>query len=240
MRYLFLFLLTLVFACGKDEKTCPGKSITGISPNNNPVGYEVLLETEGFTDAAVVRFGQSVADSRAGGEAGQLIARVPTGLAGNVQVTVEEGDCLDRFDDFQVLGSYPGNLQPALQNILIAIPGSVPAPAVDFTNSWKNAADSSQTAGFFLKDNNDGIFNPAECNETPPNSSQTNPISGTYDLQQNKLVIVVQRPTADGGAEEYDGQFINKPAGVPNLPDRNFYLLFISRKTGRQVLLYPS
>lgn len=102
-----LLLLTLLgssaFFLSCNKNNCEGdKTIENIAPSSNPVGYEVIISIKGFSNAAQVKFGNEAAETRAG-EANQIVARVPAGLAGNVQVTVEEGDCVARFDNFKVL-----------------------------------------------------------------------------------------------------------------------------------------
>ena len=124
-------------------------SIDAVLPDNNPVDYEVLIKTEGFGDSVIVYFGNQQASLRQGDGIGEFIATVPNGLSGNVEVSVEEEDCIARFGNFVVTGALPSNVQPSLTNIVLPTTPSV-LPTDGFTNFWPNAADSA--TGINLKD----------------------------------------------------------------------------------------
>ena len=70
--------------------------MNAVLPDNNPAGYEVLLKTSGLSQSAKVVFGTVEASSRAGGNPDEIIAKVPNGLSGNVEISVEDGDCIER------------------------------------------------------------------------------------------------------------------------------------------------
>lgn len=224
--------ISFFVSCKKNN--CEGdKTIESIAPSTNPPGYEVIIGTKGFSSAAQVRFGNEVADTRAG-EANQIIARVPAGLAGNVQVTVEEGDCVARFDNFKVLGTLPGDLQASLPDIVLPSP---PTSYPDnFTNEWKNAAN--QLTGIFLLDDGSGtgiLTNSSEFYDSPDSQFdffKNNPVTGTVNVATNKIHIEVDRRGQTGGTiEKFDGQFVAPPANA------QYAILLVSEQTGRQLLL---
>lgn len=233
----FLFFLAafggIAFCISCKKNNCEGdKTIETIAPSSNPPGYEVIIGTKGFSSAAEVRFGNEVADTRTG-EANQIIARVPVGLAGNIQVTVEEGDCVARFDNFKVLGALPGDLQPSLPDIVLpSLPSSYPD---NFTNAWFNAADPTFTTGIQLFDDGSGSFNypdSFEFNFSGNSFFNDNPVSGTVNIATNKIHIEVDRTAKSGGTlEKFDGQFVVPPANAQHA------ILLVSRQTGRQLLL---
>jgi hypothetical protein len=231
MKNAILLLLLFALACGKNDDCADGKSIDSVQPNSNPAGYEVVILTDGFTSAATVRFGQSVASSRAGAEGEQIIARVPSGLSGNVQITVEEGDCVARYDDFTVLGSFPSNSQPGLPDIVIPNPGNPPATGIG--NVYYNYADT--TSAFILQafDDQPGVLDTFSFELLA--TGATNPIRGTFDLAANEIFIEVDRRATGGEVEAFEGEFIAQP---PGLPAKKYWLLLVSQNTGRQLLLY--
>ena len=142
---LVISICVLTIGCKKDNCS---NTITTVQPNTNPVGYEVLIKTTGFTSAAKVVFGSVAATSRAGGESGDIIARVPTGLSGNVEISVEEGDCIKRSDGFVVLGSLPSGVQSSLPNIIVPTTTTVPLEGLD--NDWRNADTTFKYQGIHL------------------------------------------------------------------------------------------
>lgn len=228
------------------------KSIGAVQPNSNPAGYEVLLKTKGFTDAAQVVFGTVPANSRAGGADGEIIATVPAGLSGNVEISVEEGDCIARSAGFIVLGALPGNVQNSLP--VIVVPAPPPAlPTGNIENNWANTAslDNFRAFGIHLVGDLttgttqlDGSF---EYDFSVANSFfDGNPVKGTITVNQatksSTIYLEIDRRAKTGGTvEHFDGQFIDRPA-VPNisLDLEQWFILLVSRETGRQLLIsYP-
>lgn len=225
----FSACLSLFFSC-KDK--CDGnKSIEGVAPDTNPPGYEVIIQTNGFTEAAQVRFGSQEAEVRAGAENGELIARVPGGLAGNVQITVEEGDCLVRFDDFNVSGSLPTDLQASLKDIVLPLPPAT-YPS-NFTNAWFNAADLTFTSGIQFDDDGTGTVAYPATREFDFDGQffDDNPVNGTVNISTNEIHISIDRRAKGGTLEEFDGQFVVPPANAQHA------MLLVSRQSGRQLLL---
>lgn len=230
--FLLAILGSLVSFLSCNKNNCEGdKTIENIAPSSNPVGYEVIISTKGFSSTAQVKFGSEAAETRAG-EANQIIARVPAGLAGNVQVTVEEGDCVARFDNFKVLGTLPGDLQPSLQNIVLPVPA--PAPANGFTNAWVNAAD--ETTGIQLGDDGSGFLSPPgsfEFHNAGNLFFNNNDVRGIVDATTGEIALEVDRIANGGTLEKFDGQFVVPPSTVT----AQFAILLVSRQTGRQLLL---
>ena len=181
-----------------------------------------------------MRFGQEIATTRPGVD-GDIIARVPAGLRGNVEISLEENDCVGRRD-FIVLDSLPGTYGMALQNIVLpSVPVTFP-PGIN--NNFTNAADPNHF--FLLEDdgNNPGHIGPfaQENHNTNPALGNGNPISGTWSFSPNEIHLTVDRTLNGGTIEKFDGQFINTYSGAPAFA--NAFMLLVSQTTGRQLILY--
>lgn len=239
---VFLALGALAAGCGKDENSSCSKnvSVTAVQPNTNPAGHEVLLKTSGFSSAAKVVFGTVAATSRAGGEGGDIIAKVPAGLSGNVEISVEEGDCIARSAGFIVSGSLPTGVQSSLQTIIVPTTPTT-FPTGNLQNNWKNAA--KKTTGINLAINLVAGFsnldNSFEFDEGTDPYFQNNPVTGTANTNTNVIYLEVDRTAKVGGTvEHFDGKFIVLPGFLVTESDKNYAVLLISRETGRQLLLY--
>ncbi len=238
-------LCCLAAGCSTSESSCDKNvSISAVLPNSNPTGYEVLLKTSGFTSAAKVVFGTVAASSRAGGSAGEIIATVPAGLSGNVEISVEEGDCIARSGGFVVLAALPGNVQPSLPNIIIPTP-PVTYPQNDIQNNWANAASivTGRSYGIhfigFI-----GNVSPGVC-ELDPTSYEFdfdnnslfsgNPVKGNINTNTNVVYVEIDRTAKGGTVEKFDGQFIGVPPFLLNI--EKWPILLTSRETGRQLIV---
>ncbi|MCB0530886.1 MAG: hypothetical protein H6574_01660 [Lewinellaceae bacterium] len=221
-------------------------AVLAVQPNTNPAGYEVLLKTEGFTNDAAVIFGSVKAETRAGAESGDIIAKVPAGLLGNVEISVEEGDCLARFGNFNVSGGLPSSVQPSLPIIVIPTPpASYPTQGIG--NLWANAAGTFDASGnpdqsvlivegLTVGDviNFDSDYS-VEFNSTDPNLNN-NPVSGFANIKTGEIYMEIDRTLKGGVVEHFDGQFIAVPVFLPS--NTVFAMLLVSRETGRQLLLF--
>ncbi len=239
--FLALFILFCLFLglenckdkCDKDV------SITAVQPNTNPAGYEVLLKTTGFSDSARVVFGTVEAISRPGGQVGEIITTVPNGLSGNVEISIEEENCIERSGDFIVSGALPGNVQPSFPQIIVPVPTQFPSSS--FTNAWANAAPNS-TQKVFIQGSLIAGFaqleEPASKELDGVNSYfDGNLIKGTINNNTNTIYLEIDRSAKPGGfIEHLDGQFIQKPIFLP--ASTKPAILLVSRETGRQMLLY--
>lgn len=226
--------LCLVVACKNKESDC-GKDITLVQPDANPANYEIIIRPDGFSQQAKVLFGQEEATTRAGNN-GDIIAKVPAGLRGSVELTLEEGDCLAR-QNFTVLDSLPGTYGQSLPNIVLPSPPS--SYISNISNFWRNAADPDHA--FQLSQ--DGLsldpLNSFESHASNPALGafgNTNPISGTIDTLNHKVHLIVDRSPNGGGIEEFDGVLIKDFPGADTLSYSHFILL-VSTKTGRQLVL---
>ncbi len=237
----WLPILFIVFAfvagCKKGDSDCD-KTITAVQPAINPAGYEVLIKTNGFSPAAKVLFGTVEATSRAGGESDDIIATVPTGLSGDVEISVEEGDCLARKGGFTVSGALPSGVPSSLPQIIIPTPSSPPSSIGNF---YRNAADSN--AGISVGGNYTGsVFTlefSSEFDDDRP-FFDNNPVTGTIDTTTNVITIAIDRTAKTGGTiEHFDGQFIKKPTTITLPANAQPVVWFlVSRETGRQLILY--
>lgn len=234
-HYWTLFALTLLslgFAC--KNKDCPNK-VDLVQPGENPPNYEVIIHPDGFTQAATVRFGQEVAVTRPG-DGTDIIAKVPAGLRGNVEISVEENDCVGRRS-FIVLDSLPGTYGASLQNIILpSTPTEFPQ---SITQEWPNAADPEHHFIFLLGDAS-GSFDPSICYERHTSNPilgfpNRNPVSGFWDTAANKVKIIIDRTLNGGAIEEFNGQFIKPYPGAP--VGTKFVIWLTSKTTGRQLVL---
>ena len=243
---IFLALSCFAAGCGKDEgsnSSCSKNvAITAVQPNTNPVGYEVLIKTSSFTSAAKVVFASVTATSRPGGQAGDIIAKVPAGVVGNVEITVEEGDCLARSGGFIASGALPTGVQPSLPNIIVPIT-TTPPPAGSIGNQWLNAAatldiSNNPEQSIILAEGiiNGSIINFDESNSFEINKSVTNKVSGFANISTNQVLIIIDRTANGGSIEHFDGQFIVVPNSLPSTAI--LAMLLVSRETGRQLLIY--
>jgi hypothetical protein len=219
--------------CGQDV------SINAIMPDSNPKGHEVLLKTTGFSDSVKVVFGKVEASWRPGGLAGEIIATVPDGLSGNVEVSVEEGDCIARSGGFLVSGVLPSDVQASLSNIIIPTTSSLALPIDGFTNFWANAANVS--SGINIIDTTiSGVIQLSQSSKEFDFGNSffnANPVSGSVNLSTNVIYFAVDRTAKGGFVEHFDGLFIDPPQS--SLPVEGKYaILLVSRETGRQLLLY--
>ena len=233
---ILLIVFSFVAGCKKGDSDC-AKSISAVQPFTNPAGYEVLIKTNGFSSAAKVIFGTVEATSRAGGESDDIIATVPAGLSGNVEISVEEGDCIDRKGGFNVSGALPSGVQPSLPQIIIPTPSSPPS---NLGNYYRNAAHNDAGISIPLGTYTGSVFTfefAAEFSDHP--DFNDNPVTGTIDTATNVISLDVNRTAKGGSIEHFDGQFIKKPATI-SLPAnaQNSVIFLISKETGRQLILY--
>lgn len=234
----------LLFSC---KNNCDKEvAVLAVQPNTNPAGYEVLLKTQGFSNTVKVVFGNLEAETRVGGESGDIIAKVPAGLSGNVEISVEEGDCIARFANFIVSGALPTNVQPSLPIIVVPTPpASFPTQGIG--NLWANAGGTFDASGnpdqsvlivegLIEGDviNMDTDFS-VEFNSNDPNLNN-NPVSGYANIKTGEVKMDIDRSLKGGFVEHFEGQFIAVPAFLP--ANTVYAMLLVSRETGRQMLLF--
>jgi hypothetical protein len=230
-----LVLLSALAACKGDSSDCE-KPVSLVQPASNPAGYEVIVRAPGFTPDAEVRFGQEVAQSRAG-EGSDIIARVPAGLLGNVEISLEEDGCIGRRA-FSVLPALPAVYGLSLPNIVLpTVPTNFPS---GISNFYVNAADSDHFINL-QPDPDDPAKIGGDANEfhnTNPAlgaNGNFNPITGTWDAGTNTIYVEIDRTGNGGAVEKFDGEFINGFPGAPANMKR--FVLLVSRTTGRQMVL---
>lgn len=241
---LFICICAFSLGCDQCKNKCSNEaSISAVLPDNNPSGYEVVLKVSGLSQGAKVVFGTVEASSRPGAKSDEIIATVPSGVSGNVEISVEEGDCIARYGDFVVSGTLPNNVQPSLEQIIIPIPlgqGSFPTEGIQ--NHWVNAvADTNQrNFGIHLEgDFNfgdetslDGSYEFNSLNTTFDDS----PAIGTANNKTNVIYLEVDRRSKGGELEHFDGLFIEVPDFLPSFA--KYAILLTSRETGRQLIIY--
>ncbi|MBN8680903.1 MAG: IPT/TIG domain-containing protein [Chitinophagales bacterium] len=237
--YLF-FICICAFSLGCDQCKNKCASVDAVLPDNNPSGYEVVLKVSGLSQSAKVVFGTVEASTRPGAKSDEIIATVPSGVSGNVEVSVEEGDCIARYDDFVVSGSLPSNVQPSLPNIIIPVPSSLPQSQTNITNFWVNAADpEGYKYGIrLIGDFNGGIVttdDSFEFNSDDPKFNN-NPVSGTVNNNINVISLAVNRTAKGGIIEHFEGSFIEVPSFL--VAKAKFVIYLVSQETGRQLIIY--
>ncbi|MEO6037622.1 MAG: IPT/TIG domain-containing protein [Saprospiraceae bacterium] len=237
---VFFALCVPFIGCDKGGKDCD-KSINAVQPNTNPAGYEVLIKTNGFSPAAKVVFGTVEATSRAGGESDDIIAKVPAGLSGNVEISVEEGDCIARSGGFLVSGSLPTGVQPSLPQIIV--PSPLTNVSSDIANVWTNAASTFDAGNNAEHTILIGVGTTVGniINFEEPFSKETiklvvSLVSGFANISTGEVQLTVDRTTHGGIVEHFDGHFVAKPNSVT--VSGTSFILLVSRETGRQLLIY--
>lgn len=233
-----LFICICAFSLGCDQCKNKCASVDAVLPDNNPSGYEVVLKVTGLSQSAKVVFGTVEASARPGAKSDEIIATVPSGVSGNVEISVEEGDCIARFGDFVVSSNVPGNVQPSFQQIVIPVP--TPFPDNYFGNEWKNAAPGSTQRVSIQGKLQGGVAQlesfSIELDDFNP-FFDGNPVKGNINNNTNTIYLEIDRSAKPGGfVEHFDGQFIEKPDFLP--ASSKPAMLLISRETGRQLLLY--
>lgn len=231
-----LLIISFAFSnyqCKNKDKCDTPIEIQELLPDNNPAGYEIQIKGTGFTQAAVVRFGSKAAAPRWYAEESTLIAEVPDGLSGPVEVTVEEGDCIGRAD-FEVTSGANADWPSSPTQIVI------PQPTADFplsiSNAWRNYYDSTNQHGIQLTIVEGEIELDTfshEFNFADPKFND-NPVSGTVSKNPNEIHLTIDR-TANGGLnDELEGQFIPPILVGGELK----HLIWLQSKiTGRQLVL---
>ncbi|HOY06396.1 MAG TPA: hypothetical protein PLO67_13390 [Saprospiraceae bacterium] len=229
-----LFAALFLPSC-KDKCDVGDFGITSLQPAANPIGYEIFIEAKGVSASTKVRFDNVEAASVKTAEGG-LIVKVPSGIAGTVSLSIEDGECNDS-KSFDVLGTYPGNVPVGPTTIIIPqTPASLPT---SISNAYTNVFDPNHK--LIIQDFeeplgliDEGSFENYLNDEMP--LLKFNPISGHYDVQANTIFIVIDRTDKpEGYVDTLIGQF------VPNLsltPEAQFTMLLKSSHTGRQLVAF--
>ncbi len=237
--FLSLIGLFLLNSC-KDKCAGGDYGIQSLQPAANPAGYEIFIAAKGVGADTEVRFDAVEAASVKTAEGG-LIVKVPTGLSGVVSLSIQNGDCSDSRD-FEVLGSYPGNVPPSPTSIIV--PQTPGGYIGSVSNAWKNVEDELHSLFLQTDDNNPGHIIPndgtnfasTEFHFGSNSFLNNNPISGTFDTLTNEILMVIDRSAKTGGYRDtLDGQFIQN---LPQTPAAVVTMLLTSRRTGRQLVIY--
>lgn len=242
---LAAFFSALLFSnCQKDKDgNCtlnPQLNLEKVEPNANPPGYEIKLTGNGFTDTTIVRFDNLQSTKTRRLDASTLIATIPSGIIGSAEVSISDGECLKRFDRFEVFADFPNSIPFSPLTIIIPQAASL-YPTGGFQNAWVNVNDPNHS--IFLQDttNVNGFLGPesAEYHSAGNTFLNNNPVTGyiRFDetAQTSDIRIEVDRRSKPGGELEiYTGEFID-PAVIAS--DHAFIILLTSEKDGRQLIL---
>ncbi len=227
-------LLALFTPACKDKCDTGDFGITSLQPAANPAGYEIFIEAKGVTASTRVRFDEVDAASVKTAEGG-LIVKVPTGVSGPVSLSIEEGSCSDSRS-FEVLGTYPGNVPAGPTTIIVPqAPGSLPSSIGNF---YTNLFDNDHAFILAEPDSGTGIQVGSFSSESHFSNDffNGNPISGTMDLANNNIFLIVDRTAQTGGYKDtLTGKYIQK---LPQSPNGTVDILLTSKRTGRQLVLY--
>lgn len=246
---LVLLSFLIVFSdCGGNDDPCLISlyALTTIEPSSNPVGYEIRISGEGFTENTLVRFDNVDSPKTTLLDPSTLIATVPSGVLGPVELSVSDGGCLDRNDRFEVYADFPANIPFSPNTIIIPQPiSAVNYPDNFLQNCWENINDREHCIFLVESEEGNGILNEDTTNDVceERHSDQTsffsgNPISGhfrTDDVNETvDIEITIDRSAKPGGeVETYTGELI-EPASVGS--NGQYVLLLTSQKDGRQLL----
>lgn len=233
----FGIFLVLLPSC---KKECGGDSLSidTLEPPSNPPGYEIRLKGSGFSDGSVVRFDNSESSATRFLDASTLIATVPAGVLGSVEISVADGDCIARNDRFEVFADFPNTIPFSPATIIIPQAATV-YPTNSFQNAWTNKNDAVHS--IFLEDPNDpnGVLGVASTEYNSSNSFfNNNPITGYLRFntatKTSDIQIIIDRHLQPGGdIEIYTGDLIT-PASVGSIAE--YVLLLTSQKDGRQLV----
>lgn len=234
--HLLFLLIIISFACNKDNDCDGSVSLDAVVPNSNPPGTEVKIVGDGFSTKPTVRFAGQVAKSDFSVEKG-LTAIVPNNVIGLVDLTVEDGECLVRTD-FEVLGALPVNW--VASPTVIVIPTFPPNFPQSINNVWLNYYDKDHT----LNIQPDGF--PCDMQTIDPGNFENhktnpflnnNPITGSYNCNTGKTVLIIDRTKNGGEIDTLDGIIILPETVGESNSITSLFMLLTSRTTGRQFVI---
>lgn len=260
------FSLLCLFSCNPDCDSLVGLRL---SSTLNPSGHQVMISADppSALEGRRIYFNDTEADAVFVEENG-LIVTVPEGLPNDVELRIEDPDCVDFIAfDFSVVDEsfFEGNpnyvFPPTPEIIIPNLPADFP-PSIE--NAWLHPINVDYCFWFkFLPDTLGNCtkfidplnsFEQSTCGNTDVLYA-ANPLSGRVEAD-GSVFVTVNRPD---GAEEFTGRLIN-PEDVPEsyqkweeldcgsgsvsanwdseLKNRDFMMLLISKVTGRQLLIY--
>ena len=261
----FIFLIGLL-SCNPDCDSLVGVKL---SSSLNPSGYEVMISADppSALQGRRIFFNDTEVETTFMDGNG-LIVKVPDGLSGDVELRIEDPDCVDFISfDYTVVGENffqdnPDYVFPPTPEIIIPnLPADFP-PSIE--NAWLHPINVDYCFWFkFLPDMTGSCtkyidpinsFEQSTCGNTNVLYA-SNPLSGRVEAD-GSVFVTVNRP---GGAEDFEGRLIN-PQDAPeqyrswtelkcggtaistswdsSLKNRDFMMVLTSKLTGRQLLIY--
>ncbi len=263
LRYYTAILMLLTFVQSSCNPDCMSLVNVQSSTTLNPVGYEILITANPISDlkGRKVFFGDVEAKS-VFHEGFGLVVEVPAGVSGNLEIKIEDPDCLDvQTIPFNVIDDdyFFKNIDfvpPTPPDIIIPeIPIAFPS-YVD--NAWLSADNPGYCLWFKMHKvngeetslvNPDSSFEQSTCwCEQDFNVSHLpyamNRMGGVIDKESNFIHIFIDRTPIGGTIEEFSGMFIDLAAtsylnnlGTLNCPDPCFVSGAHPPTTGHMLLL---
>ena len=247
-----------LFSCNPDCDSLIGLKI---SSDSNPEGFEVQISASppSSLKGRRVFFNDTEVETVFQEDMG-LIVSVPPGLPENVELRIEDPDCVDFVSfNFQVTdeADFKNNVDfifPPIPEIIIP---SLPLPA-DFPpiieNAWINPYDTDYCLWFgpfqtyehldaqgnvTIEDSTfivaAGSFELSSCGNTDA-FYHGNPFFGIVDYKTGDISVTIDRTAKGLGTEDFTGQFIDMEKSPYNQPTAEI-CGNTAHKTGHMILL---
>jgi hypothetical protein len=220
---VFALLALTHLACNPE---CESLQAVRVSSDATPAGYEILITAvplDGLRNKKV-SFGNIIAESVFHENFG-LVAKVPEGVNGDLELRIEDPDCLDFIRiPFKVADEsyFQNNL-----NYVPPMPPFIVIPTVNINppqfvnNAWLCPENPDYCLWFQMVEDADGKetkhINPTEsaeqatcpCLRSSDLPFAQNRIFGIVDKENNYIEITIDRTHINGGYEKFTGGFID-------------------------------
>ena len=222
-----LAVVLLAFIQPACNPECVSLDNVRLSSDANPNGFEILITAnplDGLKNKKVL-FGAVEAESAFHENLG-LIVKIPEGVSGDVELKIEDPDCLDFIRvPFKVAGQsyFENNLNyvpPTPPVIVLPTIDINPPPFID--NAWLSPENPEYCLWFqMVVDSATGqptkYLNPSKsveqalcpCLRTSDLPFARNRMFGIVDKEKNYIEITVDRTPIGGDYEKFSGRFIN-------------------------------
>lgn len=227
-KFLIAFALCCLahMACNPE---CESLQAVRLSSDANPAGFEILLTATPLSGLSnkKVSFGNVPAESRFVDDFG-LIVKVPEGITGDVELKIEDPDCLDFIRvPFKVADAnyFENNL-----NYVPPTPPFIVIPTININppqfvnNAWLCPQDPDYCLWFqMVVDSTVFPYKPTKLLNPSKSAEQAlclclresdlpfakNRMFGIVDKENNYIEITIDRTLKGGGYEKFTGRFID-------------------------------
>lgn len=225
--FILFAVALLSFAQSACNPECVSLDNVRLSSDANPAGYEILITAsplEGLKNKKV-SFGAVEAESEFHEDIG-LVVKVPDGVSGDVELKIEDPDCLDFIrTPFKVAGEsyFENNL-----NYVPPTPPFIVIPTININppqfvnNAWLCPQNPNYCLWFqMVIDSATGqptkYLNPTksveqalcECLRDSDLPFAKNRMFGIVDKEKNYIEITIDRTPVNGDYEKFTGRFID-------------------------------